>query len=641
MKRPSAVPEGALWCAEDSEWVFGPKNENGEYHGEVHYWRPDGTLCSIATLDDGKPSGECRRFHENGAVSQIANYVDGELDGLRTWFACDEPTTEKMHAPGMSSDIRRIEVRYDRGRPTAFGFFLADGTEVQRDGAAMIARPESVPESAIYNSAGRFWMAGVWNAAGQKDGEMRLFREDGTPMSIETCRADQLHGPFTQFYEDGTVRARRVYAGGEIAGAFEQRYRSGQLARRGEIAGGAWAGPLEDFDRDGERVRSVRIEPPAPPGPIARPTDGERSLLDRLGDGALITRPLSPAAVASLIAIGWGGDADRDAARAREARRVIKSLAADDEALGSRLAAVGLDRAPRLVTGDRLERLRDALADVDSVDSGALDAALASSGGVGALAAVAAGGGRALEFLRGRIRGERRVDLQWLGLRRLPIELRHLADLVEIEAGHNRLDTVPAEIADLAMLRTLRLSSNRVEALPAELARLRDLASLHLADNQMAQLPPVVLELEDLEVLNLSDNRLETLPAAIGELGRLDHLWISGNPLATLPDSFARLRTLRFVHFGDHPWAEPPPCLWELEELEELWLASRSLVRIPPDIARLKRLRRLHLWYSSLESIPDELYGMTHLRELRIRDNPLPDGTIDRLREALPGCTIY
>jgi hypothetical protein len=52
-------------------------------------------------------------------------------------------------------------------------------------------------------------------------------------------------------------------------------------------------------------------------------------------------------------------------------------------------------------------------------------------------------------------------------------------------------------------------------------------------------------------------------------------------------------------------------------------------------------LRRLHLWYSNLTDLPDDIFGMTALEELRIRDNPLPAGVIERLREALPTCTIY
>ena len=67
----------------------------------------------------------------------------------------------------------------------------------------------------------------------------------------------------------------------------------------------------------------------------------------------------------------------------------------------------------------------------------------------------------------------------------------------------------------------------------------------------------------------------------------------------------------------------------------------RALRRLPPAICTLPRLRRLSLWHGALTELPPELYACTGLVELRIRGNPLPDGTLERLREALPGCTIY
>ena len=262
MKRPSNVPESADWCAEDNEWVLGPKNADGDYHGEVHYWRPDGTLVSIATLVDGEPDGEARRFHENGEVSQIANYDSGVLHGVRSWFACDEPTTEKMHAPGMSKDITRSEVRYERGQAVEFRFFIAEA-EVQRDGSPLIERPAGVPEGALLNPKSGNWIAGQWNGEGQKDGEMRVYRADGTLLSIEPNRADKLHGAFVQYYDDGTTpRISSLYSDGERDGAVEHFDRSGTLRRRAHLAGDTWSGPLEDFDAGGDLVRSIRVEPP-------------------------------------------------------------------------------------------------------------------------------------------------------------------------------------------------------------------------------------------------------------------------------------------------------------------------------------------------------------------------------------------
>lgn len=98
---------------------------------------------------------------------------------------------------------------------------------------------------------------------------------------------------------------------------------------------------------------------------------------------------------------------------------------------------------------------------------------------------------------------------------------------------------------------------------------------------------------------------------------------------------------LSFLHLGNVAWEEPPTWLFEVESLEELWLAGPNLKRLPPEVARLARLRQLCLWYSKLTALPEELYSMRQLRELRVRDNPLPERAVERLREAVPGCVIY
>lgn len=641
--RPDSVPPSATWCDEDSEWVLGAKNSDGEYEGEVRYWRPDGTLVCIVGMVAGQYDGECRRFHENGEVSLIANYAAGVLEGMRTWLACDAPTTENMHARGMSLEIRRAEIFYEGDRPSRFRCFLADGTEVEHDGSPLGRRPEAVPASALPTKDG--WIAGVWNADGQKDGELRHFTEDGTLNCIETCRADVLHGPVTLFYGDGSLRARMQYEDGDLGGMFEHYHRSGCLARRGSITGGAWAGSLEDFDHDGEPLREVTFEAPAPPAGPQPATASEEAYFEELtwppDEDVSVPARWSAAGLGQLVAIGWGGDEDRDPDRARHARALVREAATNDEALKKGLAEVGLGTAPRLLTAARLERVEAVLAEVSSVDSTTLNWHLVEEGGIGARAALAAGGARALEFLRARLSTKGALSLNRSGLESLPIEVRHLPTISKLDLSHNALRELPAELADLPMLGELRLGDNRIERLPEELTRLRDLRCLYLSGNALRELPAVLTELSELTVLNLSDNALTTLPDEFVRLERLSTLWLSGNALETLPSSFGRLSKLTFLHLGNAPWQEPPPCVWELESLETLWLASPSLRHLPAEVARLGKLERLHLWYSQLEELPDVLFEMTQLKELRIRDNPLPDGTRERLEEALPDCTIY
>lgn len=640
MDKPDGVPPDAEWSADDNEWVLGPRNAGGEYEGEVHYWRPDGTLVSIAQLVDGKPHGVGRRFHENGEVSQEASYVHGELHGLRRWISCDEPTTELMRAPQMGAEIWRVEVEYDMGRPREFRWYLRDGTMVERDGAPLITVPAAVPTGAVHNPKTGWWMAGVWDSEGRRDGAMRVFRADGSPLSVETYRRDIPHGPHTLFYEDGGIWSQRDYVDGKLCGPVEYFHRTGEVARRGEIQGGTWVGPLVDFDRDGQVIRHVHVPPVAASTAPAPLTPDDIRVIEAFDlDEPPSPEALSPVGLAAAIAAAWAGDEYRDSLRARHARAFVRNY--DDADLANALRTVGLDTAPRLLTATRLAALCEALREVRAVDVHALRHAMATEGGVGATAALGDGGVRAVEFLRSKLDDRGRLNLEHLSLQSLPSELRHLATITELKANSNAIAKVGSEIADLALLTRLELSDNQIDSLPAEMARLFDLRALHLADNGLEQLPDVVTALPELRVLNLSDNQLRELPDAFGDLEHLDTLWLSNNPLETLPASFGRLPRLTFLHLGGAPWSEPPACLWELQRLETLWLASRDLQRLPAAVGRLTNLKALHLWYSDLRTLPDELFEMTHLRELRIRDNPLPEGTIDKLREALPDCTIY
>src|SRR4051794_13523637 len=104
-ERPRSVPEAAWWSADDNEWILGSRDGDGRFFGDVHYWRPDGTLCCICPHVEGKPHGISRRFHENGELSRTAEFKHGVLDGPSVWLDSDEPTTERMRNPDMPDTI--------------------------------------------------------------------------------------------------------------------------------------------------------------------------------------------------------------------------------------------------------------------------------------------------------------------------------------------------------------------------------------------------------------------------------------------------------------------------------------------------------------------------------------------------------
>lgn len=637
MKPPSTVPSEAIWDADDSEWVLGPKNEGGEYHGDVNYWRADGTLVCTCPLDNGVPHGKGRRFHENGEVSVVSNFVAGKLEGIQSWHRSSGPTTEQMP---QGADFDRVEFTYIASNITNARYFLADDMEVTKNGDPIATRPDTVPNEAIQNSTG--WMVGTWNESGQKHGEARYFDPSGTLLSVEMCRNDKLHG-FCQRFSDGLLRARTEYKNGERDGSFEQ-YADGKLVRSGAVVDGKWASPLEDFDQSGTLIYKLQVPSESEAVTPAAPSAQE---LEQFSDcqwppsSTLLRTDWSPAAVARFLAIGWGGGDSRDADQARCARALVRAMANSNSEMERVLGALGLDKAPRIFTTTRLRRLLDACLELASVDSDTLEFEMVSMGGIAESVALRQGGASAERLLRNRLSSTGELDLSGESLDTLPPVLSLLPSITSLDVSNNNLRTLPDEVASLPFLEIIDLDDCQITELPACLVRLQELRKLRLSNNCLKRLPDVVTKLAELKSLNLADNQLSELPDDFAALSKLKTLWLTDNPLVSLPNSFGELEKLTFLHLGGAPWHTPPDCIWRLGNLEQLWLASPSLTHLPAEVSQLKNLERLHLWYSSLEEVPTILFEMTYLKELRISNNPLPPNTVERLKEALPNTTIY
>ncbi|PRQ03731.1 E3 ubiquitin-protein ligase SlrP [Enhygromyxa salina] len=688
-ERPAGVPPEAWWSADDNEWVLGPKDADGEFHGEVRYWRPDGTLCEVAQHRHGRCHGPFERFHETGERSRTGNFEDGKLHGQHTYFHASGPTTEKMHGPSLDRAVARAEFDCVHGVIVTYRYYGADGAALGGDGRPLPDRPAGVPAHAIYRCNRGDWVVGTWEMDGHRDARLEVFESDGRRSMIESLRAGRLHGPTTRFYPGGGKWAVLEYEEGELHGVCEHYRRDGSLARRAHFEAGAWAGTLTDFDAKGRVLEERTIIAPA-----SAPTPAT-SLAAASGepDDSEVSEPSAPARLARLIASGWGGDETRDADLARAARRTIREhedpalaealaargamhraaslglfaegfvaktcstpgtaafwLRALGENSGARrhdalhpglLAATGLDTAPRLLTATRVRRVLTEMGAVATVDVEVLTDALGQGGGAGAAAMLTRDDARGVDALRARV-VDARLNLLGQGLVVLPRAVQHLPWLDTIAARRNAIETVPPEIGHVFLLRELDLQGNRLTTLPAELGRLGELRSLSLAENHLRALPEVVPELTELVSLSVGNNEIAALPERFGQLGRLRQLGLEGNALTNLPDSFAQLTSLSFLHLGGLPWSTPPAVIYELSSLRVLWIGSPSLTHVPSAIARLTQLECLSLWSSALTELPEALFQMTTLRELRVRrNNPLPEATIDRLKEALPDCKIY
>jgi hypothetical protein len=638
--RPSDVPADAWWSPKDNEWIIGTKDAQGRLQGEVTYWRPDGSLvCKCDHLDD-KPHGRARRFHETGEISQDCQYVNGDLHGLRAWFMTDGTTTEKPRHEGLAKSIWRGELDYEKGRVVAFRYWDREGNLVDQTGKLVPKRPPNVPESAGLNKSG-LWTAGQWNEQGHKVGLHRFWRQDGSLDSESEHEAtDQNAYRQLQYRRDGSRSYEYRMDGKKLVGEASGWRRDGsQLVR-------ATFGDVSTSEHLGVGGISVRATSYAPasdsdddaPGPNA----ADDLIFEAIGDedptAVDAAESLSPAGMAYAIAIGWGGDDGRDAKAARTFRKLVKKVA--PASLSSVLAREQMDRMPRMQTPQRVTTVIDALAGDAAIDAASLRAALIQRGGPGTMLALS-DPSRALAYLRSRVSDDGdTLKLANLGLTAIPSQIGRFHAIPRLYAEGNRLTTLPDEIGDMFLLSWLNLAKNRIASLPKTLAWLPCLRTLYLTDNDLAAIPSTVFDLADLHTLSIGDNQLTEVPEAIGDMTSLADLSLYDNQLRDLPKSLAKC-PLTFLHLGDHQWEEPPAVLGDCTKLETLWIASRALKRLPAAICKLPNLKELMLWYSSVTEVPDEIYEMKQLKELRIKNNPLPDEVYKKLAEALPNTTIY
>jgi hypothetical protein len=629
------VPADAWWSPDDKEWVAGPRDAEGRLHGLVRYWRMDGTLVSECEHTAGVPSGIARRFHENGEIAQTAKYVAGVLHGTRTLHATDGRSSERFHTGRISRKVLRAEIDYEQGTAVSYRYFDRDGRPVASDGAPLPERPVGVPASA-HRDANGDWIDGRWTETGKLVGNIRRWSSAGV-LEVEEFHGDT-ETRCTGFHDDGSRRVAFTLRDGEIRGDAQAWRRDGSLLRRATKTDTHYS--LEDFDRIGILVRRAEYDLAIAAGATMLP-EADAPILTALarGNSGVVegAAKLSPIGMSRAIALGWGGDDDRDPTISRLARRIVRRLASPS--LAHRLDLLGFDRAPRILDATRAQRVVSELSEDPAIDAQALVDALVDAGATGIELAVDQPA-RVASVIRARIR-DRHLDVSHLGLERLPSALARFPDIVSIDASVNRLREVPVAVADVFRLHKLDLGRNAIRNIPPELAWLPDLRTLYLPDNELTTIPSGVFALRELTGLNVGENALRAVSDAIGDLAELRTLWLSDNPLAELPRGITRLHKLVSLHLGNHPWSEPPEIIGEISSLEELWLASPRLERLPAAICKLPKLRRLHLWYSALRDLPPEIYECKTLVELRIRENPLPEGTVERLKEALPGCAIY
>jgi len=332
-KRPEGVPAKARWVAEDNEWELGTIDAQGRKQGAFTYWRPDGTKVNECVFKDGAPHGPFKRFHENGEVSQDGEFQAGQLHGTRRWFACDAPTTERMHEGGVSEKVRRSEMDYVKGRVVGVRHFDAQGRRVAPNGEPYPDRPATVEAGAEFRPDEDMWTKGEADAeTAEREGTWRIWTRAGELEEESTWSGGEREGPAT------------LYLVGESPFS-DQRV----VAHRGAYVGGLPSGSWQLLDAKGGVVRTVDFGDPhclddAPRleafADVGRPAAEWKQLAQaRFGSGAVAEGLclLARAAAAEKSAAGF---LEALASRARPAKREVAAGLAEEAE--SELPVLGL-----------------------------------------------------------------------------------------------------------------------------------------------------------------------------------------------------------------------------------------------------------------------------------------------------------
>jgi leucine-rich repeat protein SHOC2 len=204
---------------------------------------------------------------------------------------------------------------------------------------------------------------------------------------------------------------------------------------------------------------------------------------------------------------------------------------------------------------------------------------------------------------------------------------------------------LPAEIELLApSLLYLGVYDSTVTHLPEQIGRLTRLYSLDLFSTGLVVLPDSFGNLSSLQLLGLSNNKLTSLPTTIINIRTLYQIILTNNVRLRSVQSLNGLSNLQILNTDRCPIERIPlnlPGLYVLQmnnnNLTDLvgirTLGNNTIVSkqfyfkmnhirlLPPQIGYVRNLYRLDLDQNELASLPLDIFNVTTLRYLDIRNN--------------------
>jgi Leucine-rich repeat (LRR) protein len=157
----------------------------------------------------------------------------------------------------------------------------------------------------------------------------------------------------------------------------------------------------------------------------------------------------------------------------------------------------------------------------------------------------------------------------------------------------------------------LNLSYNNFESFDVSMhihtPLIANLLELNLSHSKLQTLPESIGEIPKLQLLNCSYNMLISIPDSIGNLTELTHLKCSHNNIELLPESVCDLETLKVLNCGYNKLIDLPRSIYKLQKLEEVRCTKNLLKYLPIQLHYCCCLRRIFFSQNPIEFIPEPL----------------------------------
>ena len=203
---------------------------------------------------------------------------------------------------------------------------------------------------------------------------------------------------------------------------------------------------------------------------------------------------------------------------------------------------------------------------------------------------------------------------------------------------------IPSSIAQLTNLQELIVDMSQLTALPAEIGSLINLTVLHINSDadvpQLTKLPDTLGQLKNLWTLKWTCSEQGTLGDWIGQLTNLRYLDLQNNGFTSLPKNLGNLTNLYDLNLANNCPLTKLPDLSGLTKLDSLDLSFNDSIKVPDSFGSLKNLRSLNLEGTYIMDLPESFYTLTNLEVLYASEDDLSVETRNRIKEALPDCSI-